>query len=322
MVEHSGVFADSDLDTAEDLARWYRQFAPSGVVTAGPDTGQGMEVTATGTGLLTIGTGYAIVGGYWYRVSVPIQRGVQANTSGQPRQDLVVVRADPQADEATVTILPGTAGASGPPSPTRNPLGVWDMVLAVITIAGGSTVVAPGDVDLRPRETTAPTGAIPCHSSHRPPEPFEGMLISETDTGRVLVRVGGGWRTVADTEYPTSWQPITMRNGYGTPGHGRSPSWRFLFPGRVELRGTISRNNGGALPNNDYYARLPAAARPNAWVRGVGASESRNNGGNWGATSRLEVASENASNKLPGQLIAFHEHAPRWVALDNFAYDI
>ncbi|QVJ00319.1 hypothetical protein KGD82_16280 [Nocardiopsis eucommiae] len=137
MAEQSGVFADSDLDTAEDLARWYRQFAPSGVVTAGPDAGQRMEVTANGTGLITIGTGYALVGGYWYRISAPETRGIQANTSGQPRRDLVVVRADPQADEATVVILPGSPGASTPPNPTRNPAGVWDLVLGVIVVAGG-----------------------------------------------------------------------------------------------------------------------------------------------------------------------------------------
>ncbi|QVJ00318.1 hypothetical protein KGD82_16275 [Nocardiopsis eucommiae] len=140
-------------------------------------------------------------------------------------------------------------------------------------------------------------------------------MIYETDTGRIQIRVGDSWRLVSETDFPTAWQPITLRSGYTTPGHGRSPSWRFLSSGRVELRGTISRTNGNALPNNDYYGRLPAAARPNAWVRDVGAAESRSSGGSWGATCRLEVASENASNRLPGQIIAFHEHAPggsRW----------
>jgi hypothetical protein len=324
----SGVFADSPLDAAEDLARLFRQFAPPGVVTAGAgvgpptDVGQRLDVTANGTGLLTIGTGYCLVGGYWYRITAPITRSIQPNTSGQPRRDLVVVRADPQADQVTVVIIPGSPGSGTAPAPTREGSGVWDVVLAVVTVAGGSSVVMPGDVDTRPREYAASSGAVPCLSSHRPPAPHDGMLIYETDTGRVLVRIGDTWRVVSETDYPTDWQPITLRTGYTTPGHGRSPSWRFLSPGRVELRGTISRTNGAALPSNDYYARMPAAARPGAWVRGTGAAESRNSGGNWGATCRLEVASENASNRLPGQVIAFHNQDPRWIALDNFTYDI
>ncbi|MFE7462426.1 hypothetical protein ACWFMI_24555 [Nocardiopsis terrae] len=322
MAEHSGVFADSDLDTAEDLARWYRQFAPSGVVTTGVDAGQQMEVTANGTGLITIGTGYAIVGGYWHRISVPITRGIQANTSGQPRQDLVVVRADPQADEATVMILPGSPGASAPPSPERNPLGVWDMVLASITVAGGSTVVAPGDVDLRPCEFTAPGGAVPCLSTHRPPSPFEGMLISETDTGRVRVRVGETWRTVSDTEYPKDWQVIDLRAGFEYAGSGARPQWRWVRPGTVELRGTIARSNGAGISSNLYVGRLPSEARPNANRRYLGASAAHGTG----AWVRMEVRStyQGVHSTNAGRIWVYTDgtHSPAWVSLDGWFYDV
>lgn len=323
VAELSGVFADSPLDAAEDLARLLRQFAPSGVVTttgmaAPTDLGQELTVTGTGTGLITIGTGYALVGGYWYRITVPITRAVAPNPAGQARRDLVVVRADPQADTATVTILPGTPGSGTPPAPTREGAGVWDVVLAVITIAGGSTVVAPGDVDTRVREYTAPSGAVPCLSTHRPPVPHRGLVALETDTGTLIIWTGTGWAPIADTRHPTDWQTLELRSGYRSASHGYTPGWRFTDRGRVELRGTLERTNGAALPSGEHYARVPAAARPPAWRRYAVACESRSGV----AVMRMDVVSLNSTGALPGQLVGYSSHSPRWTCLDGITYDV
>ncbi|MEE2040170.1 hypothetical protein Q8791_23415 [Nocardiopsis sp. CT-R113] len=287
-------------------------------MTAPTDLGQELTVTATGTGLITIGTGYCLVGGYWYRVTVPITRPVVPNTSGSARRDLVVVRADPLADTATVTILPGTPGSGTPPAPTRQGAGVWDVVLAVITIAGQSGVVAPGDVDTRPREFTAPSGAAPCLSTHRPPTPHRGMVALETDTGTLIVWTGTRWASIADTQFPTDWAALELRSGYRTASHGHAPSWCFIRPGRVELRGTIERSNGAALPSGDYYARVPAAARPGAWRRYPIACESRSGV----AVMRMDVVSVNSTGSLPGQLVGYSSHSPRWICLDGIEYDL
>lgn len=323
MAEDFGAFEESPVASDLSYARLQRRSMVDGVVQDGPDAMGQLLVTATGTSQLTVAPGYASVGGWFYRSDTAQTINVPPNTASSARRDLVVVRADTSESRAYPHIIEGVPGGTSWPEPTRNPGGVWDTVLTRYTIQGNSSVVVAGDLDnAGARQWTVPTGALPCTSTSRPAMPFAGMQILETDTGRVSVWDGETWRVIAETGFPSSWQPITLRSGYGTPGHGRSPSWQFWAPGVVRLRGTISRNNGAALPNNDYYARMPAAARPNAWVRGVGAAESRNSGGSWGATCRLEVASMNATNRLPGQLIAFHEHAPRWIALDGFIYDV
>ncbi len=177
------------------------------------------------------------------------------------------MRADPQTDQATAFIIPGSAGSGTAPAPTREGAGVWDVVLAVITVAGGSSVVMPGDVDTSVREYTSPSGAVPCLPSNRPPVPHRGMVCFETDTGRVLVWSGSSWATVADTEYPTDWQPITLRSRYLSPPHGYSPSWRWVRSGTVELRGTIARFHDSATSSRlTRSPRPPPSSRRSCWT--------------------------------------------------------
>lgn len=322
MAEDFGAFVDSPVASDTGYARMQRRYAPDGVVQDGPDAGGQLTVTGTATSQLTISSGYAHVGGWFYRTDTSVTVNVDPNPSSAARRDLVVIRADTGEAACYPHIITGTPGSSTWPTPTRDPSGVWDVVLARVTVQGGSAVVAPADVDTTVREWTVPSGAIPCTSTSRPVDPFEGMTICETDTGRVLVHVDGAWRTVADTGYPTSWQPITLRAGFTTPGHGRTPSWRWLAPNRVELRGTISRSGGGPLPSADYYARVPTQARPEAMHRQAVATESRNSAGTYGSTARLDVASTGTTSHLPGQLVGFHAHGPHWIALDGVVYDL
>lgn len=318
MAEDYGAFVNSPVASDTGYARMQRRYTTDGVVMDGPDAGGQLTVTAAATSQLTIATGYAVVGGWFYRTDTPQTVDVPPNGSSSPRRDLVVIRADTSESACYPHIIQGTPGSTSWPAPTRNPAGVWDTVLARITVQGNSSVVTSNDVDTSVREWTTPHGAIPCTSTSRPASPFEGMLICETDTGRVLIRLGGSWRSVADTEYPTPWQPLQLRSGYGTTDSGSAPSWRFIENGRVELVGTLNRNNGAPLPHNDYYARMPAVARPNAWRRGVAACESR--GGL--AVMRIEVASVKSTVYLPGQIFGFHSHDPRWMAFDGIVYPI
>jgi hypothetical protein len=48
-----------------------------------------------------------------------------------------------------------------------------------------------------------------CTSSTRPSAPYEGMMIYETDTNRVLVYEGAAWVMIADADSPPSLQKIT-----------------------------------------------------------------------------------------------------------------
>lgn len=318
MAEESGVFVGTPLASDTAHARLVRRHAPDGVVASGPDAGDQLTVTANTTSQLTLGSGFALSGGWFYRADAPVSVSIPPNAASQPRRDLVVIRADTALGACYPHIITGTPGSTSWPGPVRSPAGTWDTALARYTIAGGSAVVGPGAVDLSVRQWTAPAGAVPCVSAARPPSPWDGMLIAETDTGRVLVYLAGVWRTVHDTGFPTPWQDLEMRAGYRTPSHGNSPTWRFKEPGRVELRGTIERTNGGALPSGEHYARVPAAGRRDAWWRQPIACESR--GGI--ATMRIDVVSTSAGISEAGRLVGYSSHDPRWLALDGMSYDL
>ncbi|MBB6172167.1 hypothetical protein HNR23_002227 [Nocardiopsis mwathae] len=333
MAEQYGVMPDSPIDRAVDLARWFRQFAPSGVVHGAWGTGEPadhadrFEVTADGTALVTIHPGYALVGGYWYRNTAPIQRPVTPNTSSAPRTDLVAIRADPDTGTVGLAVVEGTPGGSRP-MPVRQPDGRWEVGLAHISIAGGSTVVAGGGVDQGVREWTVPYGAIPCTSDSRPRHPHVGALIWETDTSRLRVYDGqllhsSGqsepvYRTLVDAAYPTPWKPLELRRGY-TKWHnsGYTPGWRMIAPDRVELRGMIARTNGGTMPDETYIARVPAVARPGGYTRHVAAA-----GGSHSVN--LTIASSGATSWLPGQIIIRRQsdHRPAWVSFDSWQYSL
>lgn len=321
MAEDYGAFVDSPIASDISLARLHRRWGVDGVVADGPDAMDSLEVTANSTSQVSVGSGYAVVGGWFYRTDTSVNVNVPSNGSGSSRRDLLVVRADPEEDEAYLHIREGTPGSGEFPPPVLDPAGPWDLPLARITVAGGSSVIAPGDVE-DTRRWTAPTGAVPCTSSRRPLSPHEGMIIDETDTGRVAVYRSGSWRTVAETSYPTSWQAINLGTGwrnYGTAG--RHPSWRFLAPGRVELRGTAESTRSAGATDPDIIGRLPVSARPGAFSYQT-ISVGRKNGF---VTARLSVASTGTTVYLPGQLVLFgntSSQRPDWVSLDGVMYDL
>lgn len=53
----------------------------------------------------------------------------------------------------------------------------------------------------------AQAGTVVCTSTTRPSSPYQGMLIFETDTRNMRVRVGTSWALVSDTS--TTWETIT-----------------------------------------------------------------------------------------------------------------
>jgi hypothetical protein len=302
------------------LARLHRRWGVDGVVADGPDALDRLTATGSGTSQITLAPGYALVGGWFYRTDTPISMNVAPNESAQARRDLVVIRAHTAENACFPYIIQGTPGGSTP-QPVRDPSGTWDLPLAEYAIAGQSAVVASSDVSTAVRQWTAPTGAVPCTSAARPASPHEGMLIHETDTGRVALWAGS-WITVSQTRYPTSWQPLLLRSGYSQPNHGQAPAWRWDSPDVVRLRGRIGRTNGNPIPHQEYVARLPAEARPRELQAMAVSSTSR--GGSTaatrGTTSRLEI--EPRSRDTAGRLVLWTDYNPNWVGLDGVSFAI
>ncbi|MCY9786824.1 hypothetical protein KIK06_23355 [Nocardiopsis sp. EMB25] len=315
MAEEYGVFTATPITADTSYARLVRRHAADGVVASGPDAGNQLTVTANTTSQLTVSSGYAMVGGWWYRTDAPVPLSIPPNGASQERRDLVVLRADTGTGTCYPHIIEGTAGSSSWPSPERDPAGTWDTVLARYTIAGATAVVGPGDVDLSVRQWTAPSGAIPCASTVRPPNPWDGMLAFETDTGRLITYTQGAWRLVADTTYPSPWQLLTLRSGY-EPAPGTTPRWRYDAPDIIRLDGRIRRQSGGALTSGEYVARVPSAIRTSTYRRWAVATTSRSGG----TTSRLEMLSTSVSPADAGRLLVYTDYDPTWVDLNGSTY--
>ncbi|RKS68989.1 hypothetical protein BZB76_6128 [Actinomadura pelletieri DSM 43383] len=256
MTEKSGVFAGNPIATEIELARLFQGFQLDGVRGNPNDTA--CQVIPDGGLNIKVRTGYAHVAGYWYEsLGDGEVRAVAANAATQPRKDLVVLRADPEADKVTVAIRQGTPLL---PDPVRQQGGVWELPLARVRVAPGAASI--GVADIEDAREFAGTTIAPSHSTDRPDRPAMGQLIYETNTGRWVGYTGGTtpWRTVAED---TGWINL-------------SPAWTDVWQvgwalkarrlnGICYLRGALRRiksTYGKGDADGTLLTILPANLRP------------------------------------------------------------
>lgn len=122
-----------------------------------------------------------------------------ANTSGNPRIDLVVLRLDRSDYTIAPAVITGTPAANPvAPLPVRGqgPSGFFDMPMAAVRVAHNASTIAAGDVTTRCWYLGS-DGQIRCTPESRPPVE-SGRLIWEYPTGKYLVGTGNSWVTVWD----------------------------------------------------------------------------------------------------------------------------
>jgi hypothetical protein len=202
-----GSDTDRRVDVEDARAATSALLAPSSTIAgrggflAGPAT-QG-QVTANGTPNASVNVAafqYALPnsrGIFPYIVTLDSSKSIDvlvANPSDptNARRDLIIAQqSDAYYGDASspfeVKRITGTPAAS--PSDPTVPGSPDYVTLARITVTAGATTITSGMItDLRPATiTTARGGIIPCTSSTRPTS-YAGMVIYETDTGKVLVR--------------------------------------------------------------------------------------------------------------------------------------
>ncbi len=124
-------------------ARRFAMLAPP--VVAGAND---LKPSSSGTRTIALAAGTALCCGVRYAESAATSAVLPANTSGQPRFDLVGLRFTWGASPSvTVFSKQGTPAASpSSPAPTRTPGVVYEMVLAVVYVRSGVTTISAGDV--------------------------------------------------------------------------------------------------------------------------------------------------------------------------------
>ena len=213
-----------------------------------------------------------IVRGFrWEAGADGIVRSLDANTSGNPRLDLVVLRLDRSNFTVRVQVLKGTPAAVPTlPAVTQQTgsTGRYEIPLASIRVAhnAGSNLPSIASGDVTAYENWLGAAQLIGHSFARPAVK-PGGIWTEYDTNRSFVGLSNRWHLFAE-DTPSyqftangSWDPArfyvyaTRRNGW------------------VMVQGIAYRKNGlaDAAPGTDIpICTLPEAYRPDLGQYGDG----------------------------------------------------
>lgn len=190
------------------------------VVSAGP----GMNVTVRSNVYGNL-RGFA-----WYTGSTNFTLPIAANSSGQTRIDLVVLRLDRATWTVRAVVKQGTPGA-GTPGLTQDGAntGVYEIRLAVVTVLNGAA-----SVTVTRNELYVGSRVRPLTSSTPNPVPQLGELQWETDTQRLRLWDGSARRTV----YADSGVVII---------NASLPAWSWTADSVLEVRsGVVCLRLGGS----------------------------------------------------------------------------
>jgi len=144
MAQQSYPFENVDV-TESQFSKWARHIGEG--VNGGPDTTD-LLVTGDDSGLqVRIAAGEAMVRGHYYINTS--QATLTLDTAGtDTRIDGVVVELDPAANTIVLKIIQGTAVTSDPvpPTPNQTDVGIYQILIALVTIPSEATSIVSGDV--------------------------------------------------------------------------------------------------------------------------------------------------------------------------------
>lgn len=250
-------------------ARRFAMLAPP-VVAGASD----LKPSSSGTRTIALAAGTALACGIRYAESAATSAVLPANTSGQPRFDLVGLRFTWGASPSvTVFSKQGTPGASpSSPAPTRTPGVVYEMVLAVVYVRSGVTTISAGDVyDTRVwGGVGGPYRAVQATNLARVDLPLGAEILVGTSLYQVTVQTPAAatigytvidpqttaWKSFVPNIYNSAGQLVTAST-FWKDGRYRIADGVCRFKVRLGLYGTI-----GGWTNPDgiaYGMALPTA---------------------------------------------------------------
>lgn len=165
---------------------------------------------------------------------------ISAADATNPRKDLIVTRVKDAeygiaGDTGPLEVVSGTptggltaGNATGRPTPPENAL-----VLAEVFVPAGAASSASYTItDLRTR-AYALGGVVVCTSTTRPTATvFEGQVIYETDTDKLLVYSGAAWVEFATIAAGTSYTPAFTSTGTAPTMNAGNRTGRYFVNGK------------------------------------------------------------------------------------------
>lgn len=187
-----------------------------------------MYADSTGRQIKLAANRAAIVRAFrWESDASGLVRALAANTSGQPRLDLGVLRLNRADFSVRFDILQGSPAANPiAPIPTQQegPSGVWELPVGTVKVTSSAVSGQPSiaSTDVTPLEWYLAPQPILAHSTQMPAiKP--GLIVHQYNTGKTLIGVGSTWQLVAETgpraalAASTGWSSssyVQRRNGF------------------------------------------------------------------------------------------------------------
>ncbi|MGK5627006.1 hypothetical protein [Streptomyces sp. URMC 123] len=248
------------------------------------------HASVTDVNTITVGKGEAYVGGFYYKLDAPTSVRVDTNLNTRyDRKDLLVIRADLAKGYAKLEISRGVE-TSNPqiPQPARQPGGMWELPLYVITVPKNSgrpvpdavhPYATPDDVaSVAPAQSVAyhqPEGTfLRCLSPGGQYEAFNGadgftitrdLGATKTYTPQILyTRVTNPPGLVARGRYRRIapnlvWYSIDINNPTNNDywNDAKDNCISFTLPEDAKLNGNTGQVFSGLLTNGGYDAGMP-----------------------------------------------------------------
>lgn len=155
-------------------------------------------------------------------------RSLDANTSGNPRLDLFVLRLDRSNFTVRVEVLKGVPAATPTIPAVTQQLGLtgrYEIPLGAVRVNNNASNIISSDVTSMETWHAMPNQIG--HSSQRPSQVDPGSLWSEYDTGRTFAGLQNSWHLIGEPgtfqkidAHATNWDPtkdsvyVQRRNGW------------------------------------------------------------------------------------------------------------
>lgn len=196
----------------------------------------------------------------WESGTAGIVRSLTANTSGQTRLDMGVLRLDREDFTVRFEVIDGTASTT-PVAPAltnqTGDTGYFEWPLGTIRVTSNVTAGLPSIAasDVTPMDTwLAPPNIVGRASRRDTVTP--GGIYTEYDTGRVFAALGGSWHLVGENGDLTG---ITLAGGWSAPGN----VYAKRRNGLTWFQGLAALSASNKAPNTSLVlCTLPDTFRP------------------------------------------------------------
>lgn len=202
----------------------------------------------------------AIVRGFrWESGTTPPVVALDANTSGNPRMDLIVLRLDRNTFTVRLAKINGTPSNNpAPPAPIQDlgSTGRYDIPVAAVRVASSGTTGLPY---IQNQDVTAmdwwlaPPGAV-SQTGQNPPA-VHGALLHHVDSNRTFRAAGGGWLLLGEIG---PWTKFTVSDGLVN-----DRVYAQKVNGMVHFQCSVTLDISDRAPSQDItICTLPPSWRP------------------------------------------------------------